>query len=339
MRGMDALERPKPKHGNPFSRDPVYSANTGRLHRIEVRNLIDSQLQTLAICYEYLASNPYIAALTGCGLEMARNRTRVLKRPPNDYIAIKDIRREEYVTGNIGFFQYFTTTERGEQTLINRQYCDVCRGIHQQEETGHIPSLPLRFPRSTSLAHDVFSHNGVMSLEIGLKNHPGVSLVRGAEVYDHLPEETKKLKYWWNFPLVARQPKSHVEPDYFPLGIDRSPDEEPLFLAFEFERDTHSKTREIYKILDWLDVLKHRTYRKHMGLPNLYPTFITRDITTKEKLKRLIGEHVPSRFQPFFLLKAEPVEQPEMPNGWMLEDSFETTHGTFSILTSKHVVQ
>lgn len=175
----------KRTYGNPFVNTPVYSFVTGKLKRITPRNLQPTQLQTIMTCYEYLASIPYIAAMTGLKPLSVQLSTRNLKRPPNEYIRIVDIQKSEYApTGLIGLRQIFTTTERGEYALINRGF-----------------KLPLRFPRSNSPKHDVFAHNGVMSLEIGLKAHPDMKLYKGADIYDHLPTKTKELADWWNFPV------------------------------------------------------------------------------------------------------------------------------------------
>lgn len=329
---MEVQERPAPKHGNPFSRDPARSKHTGEVHRITPKRLNANQLRTLALCYEYRASIPFIAADTGCSLKMASDRTRMMKRPPNDYIAIFDVTRETYGPEHIAVQQYFTATDRGKAVLINRGYCDICMKAHEGTEM-HNPLLPLVYPRSNSFKHDVFSHNGMMSLEMGIKSNPTISLIKGAELHSQLPAKAKELEHWWKFPLIGRGQGERVEPDYFPTGIDRDPNQEPLFLVFEFERGTHDARRRLYKVKDWLDVLKHQTYKKHLGLPNLYPTFVTEQITDKDIYRNLIREHVPREFQKYFLAKAQPLGATN--TGWMLETDFETAYGTFNLISTK----
>jgi hypothetical protein len=218
-------------------------------------------------------------------------------------------------------------------------------GVAALEEHGFV--LPPRFPASHP-RHHIMSDQGVLSFKIGLKHHPEIEYIGPAAIHKskHTPAKTRDSKTWYRFPYAARG-KSHTAcPDYFPIGFRRPHDPDvPIFLALEFDTGSeripsyeYDHSRITTKMLAWVDVLKNETEYRHLGLPNLYITWVCSTEHRKRSLMAMVDTVVPKRLLPYFLFTTFALYDAAIPpvaDGRLLEADYDrAVSAPFNILTS-----
>lgn len=323
-----------------YSRAPVTDQDDKEIFR-HWRKLRDVELQILLACYEHEPTSAQLASLIGRSLDRTNDLTRVLKRPPNDYISLtyEQIKNKKNYLSD---WQRFRITRAGKDALIQR-----------------IKILPPLFPRSHSPEHEEMIDEGMLSLKIGLREHPEVEPIWFLDFLrmKNVPhsEFNRNPARWHYFPVsLPTISKDKVFADTFPVGVKRPFDDEGMypFFIFEFERGTNKidpaeldRSSVATKIACWLQVLQEEIYDTHLGLPQPYIVFISSGEPHAESVLNAIRKYVPEDYQDLFLVKVAPYEklsrankqrgvEERLPTGWMLTTDFLRTTRPFNICTS-----
>lgn len=335
------------KQASWLTRDPILTKD-GEVQTIEPDDLTPNDIDTLLYAHQFYLSPDFAAALTGRTTEAARRRFKSLKRQDPPYLEIAAIQRAKPKR----FWnetKYVVTSDYALKLLKKR---DI--------------NIPLKYPHSSSFDHDVLANRDIMSAIVAQKRNCTVfDLLLPDDLVEILPDDVDRKKAWFDFPLhTSIEGQNVIRPDYYPIGIERHFDPDNLlFFVLELETGSNHIPQSNYensnlgfKVLAWLDVLKHDTYNKRLALPNLYIVFSLvhpgRSVLFRDMLKKL----VPKEFQQYFLFRQHPIEEPipkfptkreekqwqrkrERENyarlGYFLEEDFERVGSTFNFMTSR----
>ena len=309
------------KKASRLSLEPVLD-HDGDPKEIQVGKLRSHEREWMLAAYEHRINPEFCAALTGGKVEPTRRRLKILKRPPNNYLALWEEQRI-HPKAFQNAPQFFTLTEKGERAL--REW-DV--------------ELPPLFPGSPP-RHQIMIDQGILDIKIAAKRHPELGLITASHILNHkeTPKKTRDSETWYRFPCLYEGKARTICPDYFPLGFRRQFDPNvPIFIAFEFDTDSERGTKIAPKMESWAHVLKNETEYKHLGLPNLCIAWICPTARRLKYLQQRAAENVPKRLLPYFLFSTFPLyDSPTkpVPDGRLLEGDYQRVGlRPFNILTS-----
>lgn len=335
------------KQASWLTRDPILTKD-GEEKIIEPEDLTPNDIETFLYAHQFYLSPDFAGALTGRTTEGARRRIKDLKRQDPPYIDIATAQR----TRPNRFWndtKCVVTTNRSLKILKDREI-----------------NIPLKYPHSSSFDHDVLANRDIMSAIVAQKrNWAAFDLLLPDQLVEILPDDVDRRKAWFDFPLTfSKDGQDIIRPDYYPVGIERHFDPDNLlFFVLELETGSNHIPRSNYensnlgfKVLAWLDVLKHDTYNKRLALPNLYIVFSLVQPGRSVLMRDMLNTLVPKDYQRFFLFRQHPLDGPlpkfptkreekiwqrkrERENyarlGYFLEKDFERVSGTFNFVTSK----
>jgi hypothetical protein len=321
---MDALNR-----ASRWTRDGAHAI------RLTERDL---KILKLLQRYRYLPAD-YIHAFVGGQYNRFQERLGLLYREPNCFLE-RPGQQRQYFNANYRPLIY-ELDQRGEQALREFGFSDHTKAVAwlKRGREGHI-----------TFAHSLMICQALASIELGVRADTSLRFIPWKEIHARMPEKVRTSKFSHCLPTnishsidgkVHRSDKA-LMPDavfgiekegvgnrYFALECDR--DHEPLV------RSNLEQTSYLRKILQYQDVIKHGTYKKHWGLPNFLVLNLTTNDFHKDKIIDLVSELTGGKGATYLLFKSMPslgdFAPPPAPDGHLLTQPWQRAGHADFLLT------
>lgn len=166
--------------------------------------------------------------------------------------------------------------------------------------------------RADPFLHQLMGACVAASFEITAQTK-GLRYIFREEIFSHpgCPAGTKEMANPMAIPLLDPGPDKAIVPDDL-FGLEY-PGSGFRFFAVEIDRNTESIERRDQsqntfgkKIRGYLDILKHQTFRSHLGLPNLHVLTITTNKTHGLNILEHVRKQDQPRFNDRFAVACEP---------------------------------
>ncbi len=280
-------------------------ATTGK--RIELTDR-DIELFKLLNRYHYLRSNFLYVFLGG------NSETRFKERLGDLYHDGRYINRPEqqWQFANCRYMPViYELDERGEQVLRER-------GLMQSDS----PLLKKgRMGAYRQFAHELMICDCMASIELGVRQDPGLRFISWQEIVEKAPETTRRFDNPFAIPVSISHTFSRtgatqhadikVVPDAV-FGLEYMRDGQKLYRFFALEADRATlpvmrsdlqQTSYLRKILSYRHIAVHAIYKSHLGLPNLLVLTVTTDEQHMRTIMALVEQLAPERRSKLFLFK------------------------------------
>jgi hypothetical protein len=260
----------------------------------------DIEIFKLLARYRYLSILDIHASIGG-NLKHLSHRLSLLSREPNLFVH-RPPRQREHANANYAPLVYELD---GKGVTALSQY-----GIHVSKR-----AAPFSF------VHELMACQVMHSIELGAHADKSVRLIEWREIYEKLPEKTKKLPTPTS--IVVTYPgvrHKQVRADWTPFGVERSKGGKSFVFFAGIEVDCGTEPIDASdgerssinaKFLSYAAIAEQRLYRDHFGFPNYFVPIITttgvRMASMMRHLERLVAHgKINKREASIFIFKTFP---------------------------------
>jgi hypothetical protein len=258
-----------PARNSRFSTKPT-KTRQGKTAKVQRLSECDTAVCTVQARYP-LIDPEHIGALTGFSAESIKDRLNILKRDPNNFVALS-LEQRNNPSGNLTSRLFYENTPKAEAYLSSLGF------------------TPFRRADSSPFGHQVMTHRILASFEIGVNADKRVVPLWPEDLIasEKTPEKTRNAKHPFQIPVSYtykdKRYDTAVRPDAKVFGFNRTHFERGRFIFIALEVDcgnepvqakNYERTHIARKFIEYDAIIEQEIHKSHFGIPNLYPMFIT----------------------------------------------------------------
>ena len=264
---MDSITR-----NSRWTRDPVLD-DDGKPRAARLTKH-DIAIFKLLARYRYLSILD-IHAFVGGNPKHLSHRLSLLSREPNLYVKRPPQQREN---ANANYSPLIYELDKKAITILGELGINIAR------------KPPYSF------VHELMACQVMASIELGARDAKGARLIEWPEIFEKLPERTRRGDQPHSVPVSYDGNKSkHIRADWLPFGIERQGERKTYIFFPGFEADNGTEPIDASdgerssinaKFLAYAAIAEQRLYKEHWGLPNFFVPIIT---TTTARMNSMMA--------------------------------------------------